>query len=75
MFRSPCYTQPLCVAKFLFFRKNMGKIETTIFVDWENLRSDLKAIQETDERLKEPNFNLFQQPRSTLSANPFVPGA
>ncbi|EMH05013.1 hypothetical protein HMPREF1407_00668 [Helicobacter pylori GAM244Ai] len=36
------------VAKFLFFRKNMGKIETMIFVDWENLRSDLKAIQETD---------------------------
>ncbi len=26
----------------------MGKTETTIFVDWENLRSDLKAIQETD---------------------------
>lgn len=48
MFKSPCYTQPLCVAKFLFFRKNMGKIETTIFVDWENLLSDLKAIQETD---------------------------
>ncbi len=26
----------------------MGKIETTIFVDWENLLADLKAIQETD---------------------------
>ncbi|GAA7165795.1 hypothetical protein HpBGD52_08360 [Helicobacter pylori] len=35
----------------------MEKTETTIFVDWENLRSDLIAIQETDERLKEPHFN------------------
>ncbi|EJB55902.1 hypothetical protein HPHPH30_1289 [Helicobacter pylori Hp H-30] len=34
--------------KIFIFRKNMGKIETTIFVDWENLLSDLKAIQETD---------------------------
>ncbi len=34
----------------------MEKTETTIFVDWENLLADLKAIQETDERLKEPNF-------------------
>ncbi|EQD94515.1 nuclease [Helicobacter pylori PZ5080] len=65
MFKSPCYTQPLCVAKFLFFRKNMGKIETTIFVDWENLLADLKAIQETDERLKEPNFN-FNNPDQLL---------
>lgn len=31
----------------------MEKTETTIFVDWENLLADLKAIQETDERLKE----------------------
>ncbi len=29
----------------------MEKTETTIFVDWENLLADLKAIQETDERL------------------------
>ncbi|MCQ2886576.1 NYN domain-containing protein [Helicobacter pylori] len=36
----------------------MEKIETTIFVDWENLLADLKAIQETDERLKESNFNF-----------------
>ncbi|MGL2890958.1 NYN domain-containing protein [Helicobacter pylori] len=43
----------------------MGKIETTIFVDWENLLSDLKAIQETDERLKEPNFN-FNNPDRLL---------
>ncbi|GAA7327020.1 hypothetical protein BD0111_11800 [Helicobacter pylori] len=34
----------------------MEKTETTIFVDWENLLADLKAIQETDERLKEPNL-------------------
>ncbi|EMH24532.1 NYN domain-containing protein [Helicobacter pylori] len=44
----------------------MGKIETTIFVDWENLRSDLKAIQETDERLKESNFN-FNNPEQLLA--------
>lgn len=36
----------------------MEKTETTIFVDWENLLADLKAIQETDERLKESNFNF-----------------
>ncbi|WQW40552.1 NYN domain-containing protein [Helicobacter pylori] len=44
----------------------MGKIETTIFVDWENLHSDLEAIQETDERLKEPNFN-FNNPEQLLA--------
>ncbi|GAA8338580.1 NYN domain-containing protein [Helicobacter pylori] len=44
----------------------MEKIETTIFVDWENLRSDLIAIQETDERLKEPNFN-FNNPEQILA--------
>ncbi len=47
MFKSLCYTQPLW-QNFYFLGKNMGKTETTIFVDWENLRSDLKAIQETD---------------------------
>ncbi|GAA7103667.1 hypothetical protein ID0213_09490 [Helicobacter pylori] len=31
----------------------MEKTETTIFVDWQNLLSDLKAIQETDERFTE----------------------
>ncbi len=35
----------------------MEKTETTIFVDWQNLLTDLIATQETDERLKEPNFN------------------
>ncbi|GAA7726739.1 hypothetical protein HpCOL14_10540 [Helicobacter pylori] len=43
----------------------MGKTETTIFVDWENLRSDLKAIQETDKCLKESNFN-FNNPEQLL---------
>ncbi len=46
--------------------ESMGKIETTIFVDWENLHSDLEAIQETDERLKEPNFN-FNNPEQLLA--------
>ncbi len=27
--------------------ENMEKIETTIFVDWENLLTDLRAIQKT----------------------------
>ncbi|AGL69497.1 NYN domain-containing protein [Helicobacter pylori] len=43
----------------------MEKTETTIFVDWENLFFDLTAIQETDERLKEPNFN-FNNPEQLL---------
>lgn len=45
--------------------ESMEKTETTIFVDWENLLADLKAIQETDERLKEPNFN-FNNPEQLL---------
>ncbi|MFP6314716.1 NYN domain-containing protein [Helicobacter pylori] len=44
----------------------MEKTETTIFVDWENLLADLKAIQETDERLKEPNFS-FNNPDQLLA--------
>ncbi|MFP6243083.1 hypothetical protein ACLGDO_06010 [Helicobacter pylori] len=36
----------------------MEKTETTIFVDWQNLLTDLKAIQETDERFKEFHFNF-----------------
>ncbi|OOP83321.1 nuclease [Helicobacter pylori] len=46
----------------------MGKIETTIFVDWENLRSDLKAIQNnpnTDECFKLPHFD-FNNPEQLL---------
>lgn len=44
----------------------MEKTETTIFVDWENLLADLKAIQETDERFKEPHFN-FNNPEQLLA--------
>ncbi len=44
----------------------MEKTETTIFVDWENLLADLKAIQETDERLKESNFS-FNNPDQLLA--------
>ncbi len=43
----------------------MEKTETTIFVDWQNLLSDLKAIQETDERFKESHFN-FNNPEQLL---------
>lgn len=35
-------------------------------MDWENLLADLKAIQETDERLKESNFN-FNNPDQLLA--------
>ncbi|MCQ2782156.1 NYN domain-containing protein [Helicobacter pylori] len=44
----------------------MEKTETTIFVDWQNLLADLIAIQEMDERLKEPNFN-FNNPDQLLA--------
>ncbi len=53
------------MAKFIFWEKAWKKTETTIFVDWENLLADLKAIQETDERLKESNFN-FNNPEQLL---------
>nr|WP_232779297.1 NYN domain-containing protein [Helicobacter pylori] len=43
----------------------MEKIETTIFVDWQNLLTDLIAIQETDERFKESHFN-FNNPEQLL---------
>ncbi|GAA7119940.1 hypothetical protein HpBGD34_13600 [Helicobacter pylori] len=43
----------------------MEKTETTIFVDWQNLLTDLIAIQKTDEYLKEPNFN-FNNPEQIL---------
>ncbi|GAA9589988.1 NYN domain-containing protein [Helicobacter pylori] len=39
----------------------MEKTETTIFVDWENLLTDLRAIQKkpkTDKRFKEPDFSF-----------------
>ncbi|MCQ2953759.1 NYN domain-containing protein [Helicobacter pylori] len=44
----------------------MEKTETTIFVDWENLLADLRAIQETDKRFKEPHFN-FNNPEQLLA--------
>ncbi|MFP6346002.1 NYN domain-containing protein [Helicobacter pylori] len=65
MFKSPCYTQPLWLWQNSYFGRKHGKTETTIFVDWENLLADLKAIQETDERLKESNFN-FNNPEQLL---------
>ncbi|WP_424731395.1 NYN domain-containing protein [Helicobacter pylori] len=43
----------------------MEKTETTIFVDWQNLLTDLIAIQEMDERFKESNFN-FNNPEQIL---------
>ncbi|BAW76950.1 hypothetical protein HPMKM5_1114 [Helicobacter pylori] len=33
--------------KVLILGENMEKTETTIFVDWENLLTDLRAIQKT----------------------------
>ncbi|GAA7166855.1 NYN domain-containing protein [Helicobacter pylori] len=39
----------------------MEKTETTIFLDWENLLTDLRAIQKnpkTDKRFKEPDFSF-----------------
>ncbi|MDU9763610.1 NYN domain-containing protein [Helicobacter pylori] len=47
----------------------MEKTETTIFVDWENLLTDLRAIQknlETDKRFKESHFN-FNNPDQLLA--------
>ncbi len=44
----------------------MEKTETTIFVDWENLLADLRAIQETDDRFKESHFN-FNNPEQLLA--------
>ncbi|MFA4743985.1 NYN domain-containing protein [Helicobacter pylori] len=47
----------------------MEKTETTIFVDWENLLTDLRAIQKnpkTDKRFKEPDFS-FNNPEQLLS--------
>ncbi len=67
MFRSPCYTQPLWQSSY--FGRKHGKIETTIFVDWENLLTDLRAIQKnpkTDKRFKEPDFG-FNNPEQLLA--------
>ncbi len=52
--------------KIRILGENMEKTETTIFVDWQNLLSDLKAIQETNERFKEPDFS-FNNPEQLLA--------
>ncbi|GAA8143948.1 NYN domain-containing protein [Helicobacter pylori] len=47
----------------------MEKIETTIFVDWENLLTDLRAIQKnpkTDKHFSSPHFN-FNNPEQLLA--------
>ncbi|GAA8164803.1 hypothetical protein HpBT125_13590 [Helicobacter pylori] len=47
----------------------MEKTETTIFVDWENLLTDLMAIQKnpkTDKRFKEPDSS-FNNPEQLLA--------
>ncbi len=47
----------------------MEKTETMIFVDWENLLTDLRAIQKnpkTDKRFKEPDFS-FNNPEQLLA--------
>ncbi len=64
MFRSPCHNQPLWQIRIL--GENMEKTETTIFVDWQNLLADLRAIQETDDRFKESHFN-FNNPEQLLA--------
>ncbi|GAA9113919.1 hypothetical protein HpHA162_14170 [Helicobacter pylori] len=49
--------------------ENMEKTETTIFVDWENLLTDLRAIQKnpkTDKCFKEPDFS-FNNPEQLLA--------
>ncbi|GAA9385813.1 NYN domain-containing protein [Helicobacter pylori] len=46
----------------------MEKTETTIFVDWENLLTDLRAIQKnpkTDKHFSSPHFN-FNNPEQLL---------
>lgn len=55
----------LMYGKIHILGESMGKIETTIFVDWENLHSDLEAIQETDECFKLPHFD-FNNPDQLL---------
>ncbi len=64
MFRFPCYNQSLWQIRIL--GENMEKTGTTVFVDWENLLSDLKAIQKTNERFKESHFN-FNNPDQLLA--------
>lgn len=53
------------MAKFIFWEKAWKKLKPRFLWIWENLLADLKAIQETDERLKESNFN-FNNPEQLL---------
>ncbi|GAA7296033.1 hypothetical protein ID0562_08960 [Helicobacter pylori] len=57
------------------------KTETTIFVDWENLLTDLRAIQKnpkTDKRFKEPEEELkriyFYASESFTEVEPRIKG-
>ncbi|GAA9115785.1 hypothetical protein Taiwan63_12950 [Helicobacter pylori] len=48
-------------AKFVFWEKTWKKLKPRFFVDWENLLTDLRAIQKnpkTDKRFKEPDFSF-----------------
>lgn len=64
MFRSHAIINPYDKVRIL--GESMEKTETTIFVDWENLLTDLRAIQEMDERFKESHFN-FNNPEQLLT--------
>ncbi len=64
MFRFHAIINPYDKVRIL--GENMEKTETTIFVDWQNLLADLRAIQETDERFKESHFN-FNNPEQLLA--------
>ncbi len=71
MFRSPCLDPHAILnpyGKVRILGENM-KTETTIFVDWENLLTDLGAIQKnpkTDKRFKELDFS-FNNPEQLLA--------
>ncbi|WQU33070.1 NYN domain-containing protein [Helicobacter pylori] len=54
------------MAKFIFWEKAWKKLKPRFLWIGKNLLADLKAIQETDERLKEPNFN-FNNPEQLLA--------
>ncbi len=64
MFRSHAIINPYDKVRIL--GESMEKTETTIFVDWENLLTDLRAIQEMDDRFKESHFN-FNNPEQLLA--------
>ncbi len=62
--------------KFVFWEKTWKKTETTIFVDWENLLADLRAIQKTPKQTSVlRSLILVSTTPSSFSTNPFVFGA